>query len=159
HVPAGGEASTQVRLDPARTEPGGYAGQIVARVLGGRSDDVHTATSFTVEGPRRTVTVNAVDRDGEPASGFVDLWSAETGDPSRIWFDQGTTSTQVPDGLYTYVATIQPSGSAYRSTRYTFAGDPDLRVRGDVSLDLDARQGRAVDIRTERPADLDDLTV
>jgi subtilisin family serine protease len=152
-VPAGGQATVDVRLAPRRTETGSYAGQIVAHQLGGHAT-VHSVTSFSVDGPLRTVTVKALDRAGKAASGPVDLWSAETGEWARSFFDQGSASFQVPDGLYSLVATIESAGLWFESSVHTVAGDPELRVSRDLTLHYDARQASPVRVETPRDADL-----
>lgn len=155
-IPAHGTTSVKATLTPRWTDPGGYAGQIVARPLGGRpTGPVHTTVAFTVDGPTRTVTVRAVDRAGQPATGPVDLWSAETGEVDRNFLSDGMTTFEVPDGLYSLIASIGGSAAEVQ----TIGGDPELRVRRDTTVRLDARRGRPVDIGTPKDADVEDFHV
>ena len=153
-VPANGEASTKVSLVPRETESGGYAGRIVARQEGQGGAELHTVMSVVVNGPLRTLTVNGVDRNGAPATGPVDLWSAETGEWRRIWIEDGTVSEQVPDGLWTVMAVLEP-GDGDRDFPYeqTVVGDPEVQVDDDITFNFDARNGKPVRIDTPRPAD------
>ena len=129
-VPAHGEASTKVRLVPRETESGGYAGRIVARQQAQGGAELSTVMSVVVNGPLRTLTVNGVDRNGAPATGPVDLWSAETGEWRRIWIEDGTVSEQVPDGLWTVMAVLEPGdGDQFFPYEQTVVGDPDVQVR------------------------------
>ncbi|HWM74289.1 MAG TPA: S8 family serine peptidase, partial [Nocardioides sp.] len=153
-VPANGEASTKVRLLPRETESGGYAGRVVARQEGQDGAELHTVMSVVVNGPLRTLTVNGIDRSGAPAAGFVDLWSAETGEWRRIWIENGTVSEQIPDGLWTVMAVLEPSdGDGDFPHEQTIVGDPEVQVRGDITFDFDARDGKPVRIDTPRPVD------
>ncbi|MPZ95398.1 MAG: hypothetical protein GEU96_10935, partial [Propionibacteriales bacterium] len=154
-VPAGGSASVDVRLSPQQTDVGGYAGTVVATNVRRGSDPVRTAISFAVDGPLHTVTVNAVDRDGQPAEGHVDLWSAETGQWDRIFMPAGTVSAQVPEGLYTVITSI----GGWQASRHTVAGDPELEVDEDVTLTYDARDAEPAQIATPQDADLDSFDV
>jgi hypothetical protein len=158
-VPAGGQASAELRLSPALTRPGGYAGHIVARDLRNPSAEVHTATTFTVEGPLRTVTVTGVDPDGQPSAGSVELWSAETGEAHYGFMFDGTTTLEVPDGLYTVVTTLETRDDNFRTTSLTIAGEPELTVRRDTTLRYDARDAEPVRVTTPREADLDRFRV
>ena len=152
-VPAGGAASTRMQLLPRETESGAYAGRIVARQVGADSVELSTVMSVAVDGPLRTLTVNGTDREGLPAQGAVDLWSAETGEYVRLWIQDGQVSTQVPDGLYSLAVVLEPAGSPLGTpTEQTVAVDPDVRVGGDLTLDFDARDGDVVRIETPRRA-------
>lgn len=156
-IPAGGTASVDVVLQPGRTDSGGYAGQVVADVVGRSHVAVHTPISFVVDGPERTLTVHAVDRQGNPAQGPVDVWSADTGDYQRVWLRDGTATATVADGLYTVMTTI--STSPFSSPTQTIAGDPNLKVTGDVTLSYDARDAKPMTVTTPREADLDSVRV
>ena len=159
-VPAKGEASTRVRLLPRETEAGGYAGNIVARQVGVSGAELSTVMSVAVESPLRDLTVNATDRNGAPARGSVDLWSAETGEWRRIWIENGSVTEQVPDGLWTVMAVLEPSdGEDFFPYEQTLVGDPEVRVDGDVTFDFDARDGKPVRVDTPRPADDDGYNV
>lgn len=156
-VPAGGRTSVEVRLDPRRTEDGVYAGRLTANRAG--SAIVHTAISFAITGPEHTISVDAVDLAGEPAAGFVDVWSLDTGAWQRIWFDSGGASVDVPEGTYTVMTVIEPSDSGFFPTYQVLAGDPEVRVDGDVTVDHDARAASEVTVDVPRPADVDGYEV
>ena len=107
--------------------------------------------SVVVNGPLRTLTVNATDRSGAPATGPVDLWSAETGEWRRIWIEDGTVSEQVPDGLWTVMAVVEPGdGDGDFPYEQTVVGDPEVQIDGDITFDFDARDGKPVRIDTPR---------
>lgn len=158
-VPAHGEASVKVTLVPGRTRAGGYAGNISARPLGhgkghGRASAIHTTVGFTMVGQNHTVTVEGLDRAGEPASGPVDLWSLDNGgEPERRFLVDGTATFDVPEGTYSLVASVEMAGDWFDSKRHTIAGTPELRLDKDRKLRFDARQGRPITISTPREAD------
>jgi subtilisin family serine protease len=154
-VPAGGSATVPVTLLPRSTQSGSYAGHIVARPAGSPQAPVHTTVSFTVTGPMRTLTIEAVDRAGQPASGPVDLWSAETGDLQRSFLQNGVTTFEVPEGLYSLVAGVEMAGSWFSSVQHTIAAEPELRITGDRTLRFDARDAQPLRVVTPRPTDLD----
>ena len=153
-VPAGGAASTRMQLLPRETASGAYAGRIVARQVGGDAAELTTVMSVAVDGPLRSMTINGTDREGRPAQGAVDLWSAETGEYIRLWFEDGQVTAQVPDGLYSVAVVLEPADTTDGApTEQTVAADPDVRVGGDLSLDFDARDGHDVRVDTPRRAD------
>jgi len=156
-VPADGTATATMTISPGSTVEGGYAGQLIADVTDHPGRQVHSVVSFAVDGPLRTVTVNAVDRAGKPATGTVDLWNEGTGEYDRVFMRNGTAIAQVPDGTYTTMTTIQDT--QFQSPTQTVVGDPQLVVDADVALRYDARDGQPVSVRTPREADLDSWRV
>ena len=152
-VPADRSATVGVTVRPQSTSPGGYAGQIVARPLGGPPAPVHTTLSFAIEGATHTLTVQAVDRIGQPATGPVDLWNAETGSVKRVFFRSGTAAFEVTDGLYSIVASVE--GSTPRTVESTIAAEPELRIDADRTVSFDARDGRPLRVETPRRSDFD----
>ena len=154
-VPAEGEAIVQATLAPEATDPGGYAGQVVAQVDGAAVPQLSTTLSVVVEGPQREVTVRLTDRHGELASGTMDLWSADTGEYTRLHVRDGVAGVQLPDGLYSAVTTIDTPGTAEDPAQSrTFAADPELRITADRELAHDARRADQVTVDTPRPADV-----
>ena len=159
-VPAGGEATAQVRLSPAVTKPGEYAGHIVATDQRGSAPPLHTVLSAVVDGPLRTITVTGVDRDGNPASGGVELWNNDTGEMAWGFLFDGSTTLQAPAGTYTLVASLQTTGGGFGPpSSYTIAGDPELTVRKDVELHYDARDAEPVRVTTPQETELAEFNV
>jgi subtilisin family serine protease len=153
-VPAHGEASVKVTVVPGRTRAGGYAGNILAQPLGhGHGGAIHTTVGFTMVGETHTLTVDALDRAGQPASGPVDLWSLDTGELVRSFLLNGVATFDVPEGTYSLVASIEIAGDWFSSKHHTIAGMPELRLDGDRRLSFDARQGRPISVSTPLEAD------
>ncbi len=150
-VPAHGEASVEVRLTPQRTPTGEYAGTVVARSLRGAS---RTPVSFAVDGPLRTITVEGVDREGQPAKGPVDLFSADTGAYKRIFLQNGRSTFTAPDGVYTVMATMQPAAGRFPYAYQVVTGNPELTVSGDVTIRYDARAAKPVRVTTPKDSEL-----
>jgi subtilisin family serine protease len=157
-VPAHGTTRVSVKLLPRQTDSGGYAGQLVARPTGG-GRPVHTTMAFTVDGPLRSVTIHALDRQGQPASGPIDLWNADTGELLRNFLTDGSTTFELRDGSYTLAGSIEPAGAWFESTEHTIMSVPELDVTADRTLRFDARDARPLDVTTPRQADLDQFNV
>jgi hypothetical protein len=156
NVPAHGSASATVTLEPRSTAPGGYSGQIVARPIAG-GGSVHTTMAFAVNGPTYVLAVQAVDRIGQPATGPVDLWNAETGVERRVFLRSGTATFEVTGGLYSVVASVE--GSTPRTVETTIAAEPELRIDSDRTVQFDARDGRPMQVETPRRSDFDIFNV
>lgn len=151
-VPPHGKASVTATLTPGRTPAGAYAGRITANPLSGKA--VSTAVGFAVDGPLRTVTVHGIDRNGQPAKGPVDLWSADTGEAVRHFFDDGTVTFEAPDGLYTLMGTLETwAGGEWPPVSETVTGDPEFTVSRDADVTYDARRATRVQVRTPREAE------
>ena len=156
NVPAHGTASATVTLEPRSTSPAGYAGQMVAKPIAG-GGTVHTTMAFVVDGPTHTLTVQAVDRIGQPATGPVDLWNAETGVEKRTFLRSGSATFPVTDGLYSVVASVE--GSTPRTVETTIAAEPELRIDSDRTIEFDARNGQPMQVETPRRTDFDIFNV
>ncbi|SDU63864.1 S8 family peptidase [Jiangella alkaliphila] len=152
-IPAGGTASTEVRVDPRGLAGGAYEGYIVAQDPRNRDVRVATLVAFAVEAPRHTLTVTAADRDGKPASGPVDLWSLDTWTGERGFFTDGVATFEVFEGTYTLAASIQ-TGSLLDTTSVTVATEPELVVDGDETVTFDARAGEPMTVETPLPSTL-----
>ncbi len=151
-IPPGGSASTRVEVSAEASTGGSYSGYITAQDPRDRDTAINSVTTFTIERPVHTVTVDAVGRDGAPARGEVDLWNTETGEWTRAFMFGGTTTAEVPEGTYTVVTNVETAG---RDTTASFAlaAEPDLRVDDDLTLAYDARDAEPVTVTTPREAD------
>ncbi|RIQ12955.1 S8 family serine peptidase [Jiangella rhizosphaerae] len=152
-IPPGGSASTRVEVSAESSTGGSYSGRIVAQDPRDRDTAIHSVTTFTVERPLHTVSVDTIGRDGEPAGGHVDLWNTETGEWTRAFVSEGTATAVVPEGTYTVVTTIETAGRDFAAASYALAAEPDLRVDEDVTLAYDARDAEQVRVTTPREAD------
>ncbi|WP_298325424.1 S8 family serine peptidase [Haloactinopolyspora sp.] len=158
-IPAGGEATTTVLLTPNRAEAGTYEGHITAVDVRGRQTPVHTATSFSIVPPSHTVTLEAIDRHGGPATGPVDLLNIDTWEEHRTFLLDGSGTVDLPAGDYTVVAAIETAGDGTHPASVTVTGDTQVTVEGDVHLSYDARGGEQLAVDTPRPAQLDNVHV
>jgi len=147
-VPAGGTASVDLTLDPAKLDRGRYAGQLVA-VSG--DTVVHTTVGVVKAAPTHTVTFSAVDFDGEPIAATPVVL---TGEDQRFdvltWVPKGATRTaEVGEGDYFLHAMVTPDINGEDSA--VAIVDPDLEITGDMDIVLDARKATRVKVETPRP--------
>ncbi|WP_053203487.1 S8 family serine peptidase [Jiangella muralis] len=160
-IPPGGSASTRVEVSAEASTGGTYTGRIVAQDPRDRDSAVHSVTTFTIERPVHTVTVSAVDRNGAPAHGPVDLWNIETGEWKRVFTPRttGTATVEVPEGDYTVVTTVETPGPDLIKTSLALAAEPDLHIGADVALAYDARDAEPLEVATPREAGVDGFDV
>ncbi|MFC7549554.1 S8 family serine peptidase [Plantactinospora sp. GCM10030261] len=149
-IPAGGEATATVRLDPAATAPNLYTGLLTARAAG---RTLRTPVGLAVTAPTHTLTVAATDRDGNPARGFasnVEVWNLDTGESYYGFFrEDGPATLDVPAGRYAltgWIFSLRPDGT---EKDISVLSEPELTVDGDRTVRLDAR--RATEIRIDLP--------
>ncbi|SDT56568.1 S8 family serine peptidase [Jiangella sp. DSM 45060] len=154
-IPPGGSASTRVEVSAEASTGGDYSGRIVAQDPRDRDTVIQSVTTFTVERPVHTVTVDATGRDGRPSGGAIDLWNNETGEWTREAVVNGVATAEVPEGVYTVVTTIETPGQD-SVVSFALAAEPDQRVGADLALSYDARDAERVEVRTpheiEKPA-------
>ncbi|MGW4498313.1 S8 family serine peptidase [Micromonospora sp. NPDC004336] len=150
-IAAGGRATATVRLDPAATRPNQYAGLLTATGAGLR---LRTPVGLGVTPPAHTLTIEATDRDGRPATGFAnraELWNLDTGEQHYGFFADGRATVELPAGRYSVMALLHSLDAAGVEKDLTLAGDPELVVDADRTLRLDARAGNEIRIDVADP--------
>ncbi|RKT55727.1 S8 family serine peptidase [Saccharothrix australiensis] len=142
-VPAGGTATATVTLDPAPGGPGQYDGVLSVTPQGARSPLVRLPVGLEKEAESYDLKVGVVDRNGAPwAGGAVDVYPITDG-LSRHYTvrldEHGRGSTRIPPGPYQVSAQIRTPGSGTEPESLTAAGNPQVDVTADTSVDIDAR--------------------
>ncbi|GGZ33778.1 hypothetical protein GCM10010387_29970 [Streptomyces inusitatus] len=149
-VPAGGTASVELTAD---TRLGGdvngvYAATVVAS---GGGQSVRTTAGVEREVESYDLTVRHIDRHGQPGRDFR-TWIRPVGTGGKIDKDwlrpgdgSGTVTTRLPRGAYTLdsVNEVDPLDS---TKGLDVLSRPELSVDRDMTLTVDARTARPVDI-------------
>ncbi len=148
-----------MQVDPRDSRPGRYAGRVVAEVNGRVDRPVASLVSFQVTAPLHTLRIDARDRQGDLATGQVDVWSAEEGTWQRLWLQDGSASTEVPEGSYTVMATVEAEDAGGWPTDQTVGGDPEVQVTRDTVLRYDARDATPLQVRTPLASEQDSYNV
>jgi hypothetical protein len=148
-VPAAGTASVVLSVDFAQLDQGQFSGWLKATAA---NTVVTTAIGATLDGPRHTVTVRAVDRSGTPAS--VPALTIH-GDDARFdvlsYFGPEGNSYEVQEGTYLLDALLEDG--APLDEQATYASIPELKVDRDIEVLIDARKGTPIRIETPQPAE------
>jgi subtilisin family serine protease len=148
-VPAASAQNVLLSVDFARQDPGQFSGWLKAT---GAGTVVTTAIGATLDGPRHTVTVKAVDRSGTPAA--VPALTIH-GDDARFdvlsYFGPGGSSYEVQEGTYLLDALLEDG--APLDEQATYASIPELKVDRDLEVLIDARKGTPIRIETPKPAE------
>ncbi|MEW2489691.1 S8 family serine peptidase [Streptomyces sp. NPDC048411] len=165
-VPAGATVKVPLVLDPdAHLEPGQY-GDITGRVLA-TADGVHVSTPFSLYVQPETVSlrVKVVDRLGKPAAGgsSIDVVGTDTATGERR-FNRGAMVQEyrLRPGSYflsSFVVTPDPGEGAQVADSLTYLGRPQLELKKDTTVVLDARDAHRLQIRTERPTEVRSATL
>ncbi|MFD3470419.1 S8 family serine peptidase [Streptomyces sp. NPDC058682] len=167
-VPAGATARVPLALDPAakleRSQYGDVTGRVVATANGVR---VSTPFSLYVEPETVTLRVKLVDRAGRPAAGPSSLDVIGTDDATgERRFNEGSVDQvyRVRPGAYflsAFVAT--PDGGEGEGDRLldslTYLGRPQVELKKDTTVVLDARRAGRLDIAADRPVEARNTTL
>jgi subtilisin family serine protease len=150
-VPAGGKVSATLSLDTTKAARGPLSGWLTATATGGVQ--VTTALGGMLDGPHHLVTFRAVDRAGGPAGvpGLQLFGDDARFDVLNFLFAGETKTFDLQEGDYLLDATIEDGGPL--DEQVTQVVNPELRVDRDLTVVLDARQGRPIRIETPRPAE------
>ncbi|MCX5010998.1 S8 family serine peptidase [Streptomyces sp. NBC_00555] len=166
-VPAGATVTVPLALDPAaelaRSQYGDVTGRIVATANGVR---VSTPFSLYVEPETVTLRVKLVDRAGKPAAGPSSL--------DVIGTDDATGERRFNDGSVDQVYRVRPGAyflSAFVGTpdagegddrlidSLTYLGRPQVEVKKDTTVVLDARKAGRLAVEADKPAEARNTTL
>ncbi|MGW2996439.1 S8 family peptidase, partial [Streptomyces sp. NPDC001193] len=165
-VPAGATVKVPLALDPAarleRSQYGDVTGRVVAT-----ADGVHVSTPFSLYVEPQTVTlrVKLIDRAGEPAAGPSSLDVIGTDDASgERRFNDGAADQvyRVRPGSYflsAFVGTPDAGDGAALYDSLTYLGRPQVEVKKDTVVVLDARKAARLSIATDRPTEARNTTL
>ncbi|WP_406068423.1 S8 family serine peptidase [Micromonospora sp. NBC_01638] len=148
-VPAGGSVAVPLRADPAKLDRGLHSGWLVATGADGVA--VRTAVALTLSGPLHTVTVRALDMQGQPGVASVLTLFGEQPESDWLGWVAGEVHVQVEEGPYLVQALIEHG--APLDEQITLVTDPELMVDRDVTVVLDPRKGTPVRIETPKPSE------
>ncbi len=158
-VPAGGDASVDVVLDPTVADPGAYSAVVTAT----RADDgqtVRTAVGYVLEPEMYDVTVRVVPRSGSQSVSHQVALSSY-GPPYS--FDQRTfdatpdevTATfRVPPGTYS-AGDLGFGVAADGASEGIVSYDPSIEVSADTEVVLDENDTGRFDYEVDRPVVVD----
>ncbi|MFI1396927.1 S8 family peptidase [Streptomyces sp. NPDC020681] len=151
-VPAGATVKVPLTLDPtARIERSQY-GDITGRVIATASGvTVSTPFSLYVEPETVTLRVKLVDRAGRPAAGASSL--------DLIGTDTASGERRFNDGAADQVYRLRPGSyflsSFVQSPDFTvsYLGRPQVELKKDTTLVLDAREAHRLSVKTDRTSE------
>ncbi|MEU9147087.1 S8 family serine peptidase [Streptomyces sp. NPDC048349] len=166
-VPAGSTVTVPLALDPAagleRSQYGDVTGRIVATANGVR---VSTPFALYVEPQTVTLRVKLLDRAGKPAAGPSSL--------DVIGTDDSTGERRFNDGSADQVYRVRPGAyflSAFVGTpdagegddrlidSLTYLGRPQVEVKKDTTVVLDARTAGRLAVRADKPVEARNTTL
>ncbi|AYG79646.1 Intracellular serine protease [Streptomyces hundungensis] len=166
-VPAGATAKVPLAIDPTARLAAGQYGDVTGRVLA-TANGVQVSTPFAlyVEPETLTLRVKLVDRQGGPAAGAssLDVIGTDTATGERRFNDGATDQVyRLRPGAYfvsSFVTSPDPgdaTGADVGSVSYL--GRPQLDLKKDTTLVLDARSAHRLSLRTERPSEVRTTTL
>ncbi|SDJ61135.1 S8 family peptidase [Streptomyces indicus] len=165
-VPAGATVKVPLRIDPTayltRGQYGDVAGRLVAET---RGTTVSTPFSLYVQPETVTLRVKLVDRQGKPASAgsSVDVINMDANTGERRFNEGAADQTyELRPGSYFlsgYVATPDAGENATLVDSLTYLGHPQVELKKDTTIVLDARAAHRLDVDTDKPAELRGTTL
>ncbi|WP_328967982.1 S8 family serine peptidase [Streptomyces sp. NBC_00239] len=165
-VPAGATVKVPLALDPAAHLTRAQYGDVTGRVLA-TADGVRVSTPFALYVEPETVTlrVKLIDRAGKPASGPSSLDVIGTDDAGgERRYNEGHADQlyRVRPGAYflsAFVATPDAGEGAELIDSLSYLGRPQVEVRKDTTVVLDARTAARLKIAADRPTEARSTTL
>ncbi|MGW9376152.1 S8 family peptidase [Streptomyces xanthophaeus] len=165
-VPAGATVKVPLALDPTakleRSQYGDVTGRVLATARGVR---VSTPFSLYVEPQTVTLRVKLVDRAGKPAAGPSSLDVIGTDDASgERRFNEGAVDQvyRVRPGAYflsAFVGTPDSGAGAELIDSLTYLARPQLEVKKDTTVVLDARKAGRLTVEGDKPLEARNTTL
>ncbi|MGP3957665.1 S8 family serine peptidase [Nonomuraea sp. 3N208] len=159
-LPANGSAELKVTYNATAVEPGNHSGWLTAAAQDGTV--VRTALGAVKEGEMYDVRVPVLARNGQPAdAGTVELWGVDTPYFQEVRLrDDPAPVFHVPPGRYSLMAFAGKLDASGRwSVEFSVLGNPELEVRADMTVTLDARQANPVRISTPKESEARSIRV
>ncbi|MEV0319272.1 S8 family peptidase [Streptomyces sp. NPDC050658] len=164
-VPAGASVEVPLKLDPTADLTRAQYGDVTGRVLA-TADGVRVSTPFSLYVQPETVSlrVKLIDRDGKPADGqsSVDLIGTDDATGERR-FNEGVNDQtyQVRPGNYflTGFVTTPDSAGSRLTDSLTHLARPQVEVKKDMTVTLDARKAHRLTVRADRPTEVRGATL
>ncbi|MFE7394243.1 S8 family serine peptidase [Streptomyces sp. NPDC057582] len=152
-VPANSTASVTVTYHPELCVLGDYTGVITATAPDGTA--IRTTVGATKGVPTVDLTVNAIDRNGNPAqSADVVVFDLDQDEVIQPYLRNGTTTVAVPLGRYSVMGVVYTRDKAgVEILNGTLAGDPMVELKADQTITLDAQLGKEVKVATPKESE------
>ncbi|MFC8506777.1 S8 family serine peptidase [Streptomyces sp. NPDC057411] len=166
-VPAGATVEVPLRIDPAAHLERAQYGDVTGRVVATGAAGLHVATPFAlyVEPETLTLRVKLIDRQGRPADGSssLDVIGTDDATGSRR-FNEGSADQvyRLRAGRYflsSFVTTPDPGEGATLNDSLSYLARPQLELKRDTTVVLDARKAHRLAIDTDRPSELRGATL
>ncbi|MEU5218090.1 S8 family serine peptidase [Streptomyces sp. NPDC020807] len=166
-VPAGATVEVPLSLDPdahlARAQYGDVTGRVLATGPGG----IHVSTPFSLYVEPETVTLRLklIDRQGNPAAGAssVDVIGTDDATGERRFNDGATEQLyRVRPGSYflsSFIGTPDAGAGAKLVDSLSYLGRPQVEVKKDTTVVLDARKAHKLTVTTDRPTEVRGATL
>ncbi|MEU1144355.1 S8 family serine peptidase [Streptomyces sp. NPDC005863] len=161
-LPAGATVEVPLELSPDADLKRAQYGDITGRVLAETGDGGRVSTPFSLYVQPETVSlrVKLVDRNGRPADGAssVDLIGTDTATGERRFNEGANDQTyQVRPGAYFltgFIATPEAHGDGKLVDSLTHLARPQVEIKKDTTITLDARTAHRLKIRTDQASEV-----
>jgi subtilisin family serine protease len=151
-VPANSTASVTVTYHPELGAVGDYTGVITATAADGTA--IRTTVGATKDVPTVDLTVNTIDRNGNPASAELVAFDLDTGVVRQVFPQGGTKTVALPLGRYSVMGVVYTRDQASSQIlNHTLAGEPVMELKADRTITLDARLGKEVKVATPKESE------
>lgn len=159
-VPAYGSSQVKVTFNPLYGNVADDSLVVTATPSAG-GKKIKTTIGATKTEPLVNVTINRIDRNGNPAPGnSIIAFNLDTGAVGTFYVNAGTDTLRLQPGhwsLMTYIDTWD--GANVQS--YTFAGEPNVELiyKQDKAITIDARLGEEVKLATPKESESGQIKV
>ncbi|MER5312029.1 S8 family serine peptidase [Streptomyces sp. NPDC002773] len=166
-VPAGATVQVPLAVDPTAHLDRAQYGDVTGRVIATGNGGIHVSTPFSLYVEPETVTlrVKLIDRRGEPATGASSLDVIGTDDASgERRFNEGAADQvyRLRPGSYflsSFVTTPDAGEGATLNDSLSYLGRPQLELRKDTTVVLDARAAHQLSVKTDKATELRGATL
>lgn len=146
-IPPGGEASVTVVAD-TRLGPDGPHAAVLIAAAGGQA--LRTPLSVDKEVESYDLTAELVGLDGQPAPGWLVVFSVATGEGWFVDAASGSAAIRRPAGEYLVAGSMWGEGPAGEYNAQLI--QPSLQLASDATIVMDARTAAPIDVTVPDPS-------
>ncbi|MBM7790796.1 S8 family peptidase [Tenggerimyces flavus] len=144
-IAAQSSATVNVRLDPAGMPNGVHEGALTATNGDGQ---LRTPIAWYLEPELYDLTINAVDRHGEPITDLLNIADTDDGQwyPLNpfIPIENGKVTLRLPKGAYSVGVTAAVNATDESLPEFLLIHEPNVDLQRDTTVDLDGTKAREV---------------
>ncbi|WP_129690886.1 S8 family peptidase [Gottfriedia acidiceleris] len=155
-VPAHGSSQVKATFNPLYGNVGNDRLVVTATPSAGVGNKIKTTIGATKTVPLVNVTINKIDRNGNPAGAFpISALNLDTGEQGSLNIGAGTDTIRLKPGHWSLMTYIPTTLDGVTAQNFTLVGETNVELvyKQDKTIIMDARMGEEVKVVTPKESE------